>query len=1182
MLNRLFIVVGSLAIVAILAAFIVPGYYDWNPYRARLEQIAEEALGTPITIRGDLKLTILPQPRMTLNDVLVGPPGAPIAEIARIEAEFALMEFVRDRYNVANLVLEAPKIAFRIDSDGRFTAPFDLAREVSTTNVAIRNARVTGATVSLTDERTGEVYVADSVEAGLKLTALRGPFSVQATGNFEGAPYQLRVSTSDPNENGDIRLSAHLRPLEGRFTVSAEGLLTLADGRPRFAGTGTWQYQPEPSDDVRTVSGAAVLDATVEADPERLLLTNFTYLPDETRAGTRLSGAAEIRLGADPQFDAVISGGVVSLFEPGDVREEAIERPYAILQLLDELPAPPVTGLPGRIGLDIAELDLRGLSLREVRLDARTDGSDWEIEELTGRLPGETSLSLAGRSSGEAGAANFEGTVTLESRRLDALARGWREETENNPLFNTTGRLTAQVAIEEGGMALTHGEAEIEGNAVAFSAQLVRRPSPSIEIEASLGALDQLASAQLAALFPETLGSPAFAVSFPQGSAKLAAEGLVYRGEALRGVDLSASWTPEGIEFEHFAASETGGSSLEASGRVAGTLAEPHLTGTAEIALTRGARIEEFWALLPAPALAPPIATGLRASLPLQLSLTLDDQEGTSQRLALTGVSGLARVAGEATFGNGIIAALAGTIEATLDIQAPDRTALATALGVSASIAAGLVIGEPASLSVRASGTLAGSVETDLEFVAGDERLAYDGMLVVSNPSAISGQGRIDVRISDFAGYADVLGLEGLSLPAVLGVADIRFEGAASASATRIDAVIGGQRIAGELSLARSGGAFDYAGALRTDRVELAALGSFLGGAASMVPGDGVWPIGPIAVGEGARSSRGRIAVEAERLRHDGLDLLSGVRFDFAWDGSETRIRELTGALGEGEVTVDARLCCASAVPDKQLTARFSIDGVELELLLPEVLAGRLGGSVEASGQVSGSGASFADIAQTLGGEGGFAVDALTVEGFSSGVFEAIARIDNVIELEPAELTNAVATALAMGSFEAPRIEGLFSVAAGAARVTNLAAEAGGVRLLGDGALDLGDFRLDSAWSLTPAIPVGGNGLITESTGRVTALVEGPLSGPESRLDVAQMVDALKVRALEIEVARLEQLRAEDEARIRAASAEAQRQLAMRFIGEAIAAREAAAREAVRVHLIGSQQRYRARLRPEA
>jgi len=1172
-LNRLFIVIGSLAIVLMVAAFIVPRYTDWNPYRARLEAMASEALGTPIQIRGDLTLTILPQPRMTLNDVVVGRPEAPVARAATVEAEFELMEFLRDRYQVSELNIEQPVFDFRVDEAGRLVVPVNLPRQVSTTNVAIRNATISGGTMTLSDGRTGESWTATDVEASVRLTALRGPFSAQAAGLFDGAPYQVRVNSSDPNENGEVRLSLFVKPDEGRFTVSVDGMLAPGGGQPKFTGALGWRYTPPQSDDVRTVRGAAVLDAKVEADPERLLLSSFTYLPDETLASARFTGAAEVDLGADPHFDAVVSGGVIGLFGAREVREETLAAPYALLELVDALPAPPATTLPGRVGIDITELNLSGLSLRDVRVDARTDGQAWQVAEFSGRLAGETTVSLAGRASAVVGKPTFEGAVSITTQRLDALARLWTPATEDNPLFGTAGTLAARVTMDGSGVTVSQGAADFDGNSLGFTAKATRWPVPVLDFTAALGELDGRAGAQLAALLPAPFRDPSFAASFPQGSLEVTAQRLVYRGQELNDLEASASWSADGIEVDRFAVSDAQGTTLAASGALGGTLGNPHIVGAAELSLAEHSRAADLWALLPAPSPAPPalapprlaplLATILDANRPLRLDLKLEDEASGGQRLAASMVSGQVRAAGEAQLAGGIFAAATQPVDAAFSFEAPDRTALASALGVPPLVAAGLVRGEPAALSWQSSGTVSDSLDASIVYTAGEERIGFDGTLSLADPSAVSGGGRIELNLSDFAGYADILGLTGLNLPAMSANADLEFSGLGEVALSQIDATIAGERVGGAISFERAAGGLTYSGALDLDRVDVSALGWFLGGAASLVPGDGPWPIGPISVGEAARGSRGRIAVEAARLTLDEANLLHDVAFDFAWDGTQTRIRELTGALGEGEVRIDAHICCATELRDKQLSGRFSVDSVDLDALLPPALAEGLGGTIEASGQFAGNGVSYADMVQSMGGDGRFTVEGLTVERFNPDAFETIAGMDDIIDLEPEALAGAVSEALGTGALSVPSLSAPFSIAGGTARVTNLAADTGTVRLLGDGALDLSDFSIDSSFSMSPAAPLGG--LLTEASGKVTAKVSGPLAGPVAELDVAQMVDALKARAFELEVARLERLRAEQQARIRSASVAEQRRLAILYVQRAIAEREAAARQATRL-----------------
>ena len=110
-------------------------------------------------------------------------------------------------------------------------------------------------------------------------------------------------------------------------------------------------------------------------------------------------------------------------------------------------------------------------------------------------------------------------------------------------------------------------------------------------------------------------------------------------------------------------------------------------------------------------------------------------------------------------------------------------------------------------------------------------------------------------------------------------------------------------------------------------------------------------------------------------------------------------------------------------------------------------------------------------------------------------------------------------------------MDGVVSVAGGTLRAENLAAMADKGELYGSVTLNLADLALGGAWTLSPSGPVGDGNLINENTARIGAVLGGTLIAPEHQLDLAQMVDAIQVRAYELEVERLEKLKAEDEAR---------------------------------------------------
>ncbi|NGP18031.1 hypothetical protein [Devosia aurantiaca] len=125
--------------------------------------------------------------------------------------------------------------------------------------------------------------------------------------------------------------------------------------------------------------------------------------------------------------------------------------------MLSEVSAPPLPPIPGRLGIDLAEATLRGFALRNVRIDATTDGRSWAIEQAVANLPGETELRVSGTVTSDAGSAGFAGDLAMTSQRLDALSALWRKPQDNNPLFNQPGSLNGRLLLAGNAFGLTGG-----------------------------------------------------------------------------------------------------------------------------------------------------------------------------------------------------------------------------------------------------------------------------------------------------------------------------------------------------------------------------------------------------------------------------------------------------------------------------------------------------------------------------------------------------------------------------------------------------------------------------------------------------------------------------------------------------------------------------------------------------
>jgi hypothetical protein len=141
---------------------------------------------------------------------------------------------------------------------------------------------------------------------------------------------------------------------------------------------------------------------------------------------------------------------------------------------------------------------------------------------------------------------------------------------------------------------------------------------------------------------------------------------------------------------------------------------------------------------------------------------------------------------------------------------------------------------------------------------------------------------------------------------------------------------------------------------------------------------------------------------------------------------------------------------------------------------------------------------------------------------------------------------------------------GSFTIAGGTLRSPNLAIAGDGARMFGGGNLRLADMTLDARYAMSPTVLSDPANPVDVATAEIAAVVKGPVWAPVASYDVSSLVDAIKIKASELELARLEQLRLEDEARRKAAAEDRARVQAEQAAAEAArkAAEEAAAKKA--------------------
>jgi len=122
------IVIAALLVVVIGALLIIPKFIDVNKYKPELEKYVLETTGRPLTVGGDVSLSLFPGAGVSFSDLRLGNPPA-FAEkdfltVKSFDVRLKLWPLLSRQVEVDRLVVEEPRVFMVTNRDGRVSWDF--------------------------------------------------------------------------------------------------------------------------------------------------------------------------------------------------------------------------------------------------------------------------------------------------------------------------------------------------------------------------------------------------------------------------------------------------------------------------------------------------------------------------------------------------------------------------------------------------------------------------------------------------------------------------------------------------------------------------------------------------------------------------------------------------------------------------------------------------------------------------------------------------------------------------------------------------------------------------------------------------------------------------------------------------------------------------------------------------
>lgn len=538
MLKKILIGLGVLVLLLIIAVAIGPRLVDWNAYKPRVVEAVQKATGRQLAIDGDISLSLLPSPTLSVGGVrLANLPGASAPDMAKLKSldvSVALMPLIGGNVQVTKVTLVDPVVLLEKLPDGRVNWQFvpgaGAGANAGTTAapgtpapgggsmpaISVDNFAIVNGTIIY---RAGAVEERiEALNAAVTARSLVGPFTAKgdaklagiltrfdaAVGAIGGGPTNLKLLI---NMAGD----AAILQFDGTADQAAETLKGKLDAKIAEPGvllqiTGARGLPP-------ALTKPFVLSSSIDASAKAVMLPDIAVAMGDDKA----TGKIAVQLGAPIQADVALAFGsldldklmvgpqapVQSAAASGTTSAPATtQAPAASGGTAPAAPAVPAAAfvLPGgvnaTVNLSAQQIIYRGGVITHPVLSAQLANGELQVKQIAAGLPGQSDVSLVGTVASKDGLPQFVGALQAKSASLRDLA-AWlgsplpKLAGDRLKTFSLTSRVTASPRLAElADLDMKVDDTRVQGGVNVALPDGVQRTKPGFGIGLTVDKID--------------------------------------------------------------------------------------------------------------------------------------------------------------------------------------------------------------------------------------------------------------------------------------------------------------------------------------------------------------------------------------------------------------------------------------------------------------------------------------------------------------------------------------------------------------------------------------------------------------------------------------------------------------------------------------------------------------------
>ena len=207
MVKKIFAVILLLVIVALAGITYYVSSMDWNVYKQDIAYKFSEATGKKIEFNGPISVSLLPQPKMSANDIVISNnEDNKLAKIQTMNTSVDLLSILQGKPTIKSMTFEKAEIWIEQNKDGSFNWQNNSNKHLSDTmnNANLQNLTLHDTTIYYQNKAVDVKFQLNNVTADVQASSITGPYKVYGTFTKENEHFGISMSLGSISSLDDI------------------------------------------------------------------------------------------------------------------------------------------------------------------------------------------------------------------------------------------------------------------------------------------------------------------------------------------------------------------------------------------------------------------------------------------------------------------------------------------------------------------------------------------------------------------------------------------------------------------------------------------------------------------------------------------------------------------------------------------------------------------------------------------------------------------------------------------------------------------------------------------------------------------------------------------------------------------------------------------------------------------